>query len=92
VAGDRTAKYDAYNAKAIKRLVAAGAQLRPFSTEILDASYKATTELYAELSTKSEKFKKLHDSMIAFHNEQIQWDQVCEATYNAYLIRRLRSS
>jgi hypothetical protein len=30
--------------------------------------------------------------MIAFHNEQIQWDQVCEATYNAYLIRRLRSS
>jgi len=91
-AGDLTAKYDAYNAQAIKRLVGAGAQLRPFSNEILDASYKATTELYAELSAKNEKFKKLHDSMIAFRNEQIQWDQVCEATYDAYLIRRLRSS
>src|SRR5689334_1099370 len=91
-AGDLTAKYDAYNARSIKRLVANGAQLRPFSNEILDASYKATTELYAELSAKNEKFKKLHDSMIAFRNEQIQWDQVCEATYDAYLIRRLRSS
>jgi TRAP-type mannitol/chloroaromatic compound transport system substrate-binding protein len=90
-AGDLTAKYDARNAQAIKRLVAAGAQLRPFSTEILDASYKATTELYAELSAKSEKFKKLHDSMIAFRNEQIQWDQVCEATYDSYMIRRARS-
>ena len=90
VAGDLTAKYDARNAQAIKRLVAAGAQLRPFSTEILDASYKATIELYAELSAKSERFKKLHDSMIAFRNEQIQWDQVCEATYDSYMIRRTR--
>ena len=32
-AGDLTAKYDAYNARSIKRLVAAGAQLRPFSPE-----------------------------------------------------------
>jgi TRAP-type mannitol/chloroaromatic compound transport system substrate-binding protein len=90
VAGDLTAKYDARNAQAIKRLVAAGAQLRPFSTEILDASYKATIELYAELSAKSERFKKLHDSMIAFRNEQIQWDQVREATYDSYMIRRTR--
>ena len=34
VAADLTAKYDARNAAAIKRLVAAGAQLRPFSTDI----------------------------------------------------------
>jgi TRAP-type mannitol/chloroaromatic compound transport system substrate-binding protein len=90
VAADLTAKYDARNAQAIKRLVAAGAQLRPFSTEILDASYKATTELFGEVSGKNEKFKKLYDSMIAFRNEQYQWDQVCEATYDNYLIRRIR--
>jgi TRAP-type mannitol/chloroaromatic compound transport system substrate-binding protein len=29
--------------------------------------------------------------MIAFRNEQYQWDQVCEATYDNYLIRHLRS-
>src|SRR6185312_1357108 len=92
VAADLTAKYDARNAQAIKRLVAAGAQLRPFSTDILDAAYKATTELFTELSGKNERFKKLYDSMIAFRNEQIQWDQVCEVTYDSYMIRRLRSS
>ncbi len=90
VAADLTAKYDARNAQAIKRLVAAGAQLRPFSTEILDASFKATNELFAEVSAKNEKFKRLNDSMVAFRNEQYQWDQVCEATYDNYMIRRLR--
>jgi TRAP-type mannitol/chloroaromatic compound transport system substrate-binding protein len=89
-AGDLTAKYDAYNARAIKKLVANGAQLRPFSPEILDASFKATNELYAEIGTKNERFKKLHDSMMAFRLEQYQWDQVCEATYDNYLIRKLR--
>jgi TRAP-type mannitol/chloroaromatic compound transport system substrate-binding protein len=89
-AGDLTAKYDARNAQAIKRLVANGAQLRPFSNEILDAAYKATTELFTELSGKNERFKKLYESMITFRNEQIQWDQVCEANYDGYLIRRLR--
>jgi TRAP-type mannitol/chloroaromatic compound transport system substrate-binding protein len=89
-AGDLTAKYDAYNARSIKRLVANGAQLRPFSAEILDASFKATNELYAEIGAKNEKFKKLHDSMMAFRNEQYQWHQVCEATYDNYLIRKVR--
>jgi len=89
-AGDLTAKYDAYNARSIKRLVAAGAQLRPFSPDILDASFKATNELYAEIGAKNERFKKLHDSMMAFRLEQYQWDQVCEATYDNYLIRKLR--
>ena len=92
-AGDLTAKYDAYNAQAIKRLVAAGAQLRPFSPEILDASFKATNELYAEISApRTRSSRSSTNSMIAFRNEQYQWDQVCEATYDNYMIRRLRSS
>jgi TRAP-type mannitol/chloroaromatic compound transport system substrate-binding protein len=91
VAADLTAKYDARNASAIKRLVAAGAQLRPFSNDILDASFKATNELFAEVSAKNPKFKTLYESTIAFRNEQYQWHQVCEATYDNYMIRRLRA-
>ena len=91
VAADLTAKYDARNASAIKRLVAAGAQLRPFSTDILDASFKATNELFAEVAAKNAKFKALYDSTIAFRNEQYQWHQVCEATYDNYMIRRIRT-
>src|SRR5215467_11526436 len=56
-AADLTAKYDAYNARAIRRLVGAGAQLRPFSTEILDAAYKATGDLFGEVSATNPKFK-----------------------------------
>ena len=90
VAADLTAKYDARNAQAIKRLVAAGAQLRPFSTDILDACYKATNELFAEVAAQNAMLKTLNDSMTAFRNEQIQWHQVCEATYDNYMIKRSR--
>jgi TRAP-type mannitol/chloroaromatic compound transport system substrate-binding protein len=44
---DMLAKYDAKNPAALRSLVGAGAQLRPFSQEILDAAYKATNEVYA---------------------------------------------
>lgn len=90
IGADQTAKYDALNAAAIKRLVGAGAKLRPFSTDILDASYKATNELFAEISAKNPKFKALNDSMVAFRNDQYQWHQICEATYDNYMIRRIR--
>jgi TRAP-type mannitol/chloroaromatic compound transport system substrate-binding protein len=73
------------------RDVQQGDRDRPFSTEILDASFKATNELFAEVSTKNEKFKRLYDSMIAFRKEQYQWDQVCEATYDNYMIRKIHS-
>src|SRR5262249_47740351 len=41
-------KYDTDNVPALRRLIANGTQLRPFSKEILDACYKAAQELYAE--------------------------------------------
>ncbi|NJO23217.1 MAG: TRAP transporter substrate-binding protein DctP [Sphingomonadales bacterium] len=87
-AADLVAKYDTRNAQAIRRLVGAGAQLRPFSAEILDACLKATGELFAEISAKNALFKKLNDSMTAFRNDQYQWQQVCEATYDNYMISR----
>ena len=88
VAADLISKYDVGNAPAIKRLVVAGAQLRPFSLEIMDAAYTAANELFTEVAGKNPMFKKLYDSMVAFRNEQYQWHQVCEATYDNYMIRQ----
>jgi TRAP-type mannitol/chloroaromatic compound transport system substrate-binding protein len=82
------AKYDTRNAPAIKRLVAAGAQLRPFSVEIMDAAYTATNELFTEVADKNPIFKKLYESMSTFRNEQYAWHQVCEVTYDSYMIRK----
>jgi len=43
------ARYDAANPAALKRLVAGGAQLRPFSQPIMDASLRAALDLYAKV-------------------------------------------
>jgi len=84
---DMLAKYDARNPAALRRLVGAGAQLRPFSPEIMDASFKATNELYDEISAKNPDFKKGLDAIRAFRNEEYLWFQVAEFTYDAYMIR-----
>jgi len=84
---DMLAKYDARNPAALRRLVAAGAQLRPFPVNFLDASYTATTELYAEIGAKNAGFKKITDSLLAFRNEEYLWWQVGEYPYDGYMIR-----
>ncbi len=84
---DMQAKYDARNPAALKRLVGAGAQLRPFSQEILEACLKASKELYAETAAKNADFKKVHDAMMAFRGDQYLWFQIAEYTYDNFMIR-----
>ena len=82
-----TAKYDAKNPAALRRLVASGAQLRPFSQEIMDAAFKASNEIYDDLSAKSPDFKKLYESLRNFRNEEYLWFQVAEYSFDNYMIR-----
>ena len=84
------AKYDARNPAALKRLVQAGAQLHPFPADVMEASYKAAQELYAEISKENEAFKKLHDAVVAFRNDEYLWWQVAEFGYDAFMIRARR--
>jgi TRAP-type mannitol/chloroaromatic compound transport system substrate-binding protein len=84
---DMQAKYDARNPAALKRLVQAGAQLHPFPGEVMDASLKAATELYAEISKDNAPFKKLHDAVMTFRNDEYLWWQIAELGYDAYMIR-----
>jgi TRAP-type mannitol/chloroaromatic compound transport system substrate-binding protein len=80
-------KYDAVNPAALKRLVASGAQLRPFSPSILDACYKAAVDTYAEVSASNADFKTLHDSVMAFRGDQYLWWQIAEYSYDTYMIK-----
>ncbi|WP_158046240.1 TRAP transporter substrate-binding protein [Skermanella pratensis] len=84
---DMVAKYDAKNPAALKRLVAGGAQLRPFSQEILEASLKAAQEVYTDLSAKNADFKKIYESMRAFRNEEYLWFQIAEFSFDNFMIR-----
>ena len=88
---DMQAKYDARNPAAVKRLVQAGAQLHPFPAEVMDAAFKATNELYAEISKENEWFKKLHDAVTSFRNDEYLWWQIAEFGYDAFMIRARRS-
>ena len=84
---DMLAKYDAKNPKAIQSLVAAGAQLKPFSAEVMQAAYAAAQELYTEISAANEPFKKLIESIMAFRDQEYLWFQVAEYSYDNFMIR-----
>ncbi|CAN7603997.1 TRAP transporter substrate-binding protein [Bosea sp. LjRoot90] len=84
---DMQAKYDARNPAALKRLVGGGAQLRPFSQEILEACLKASKEVYAETSAKNPDFKKIYEAMSAFRGDEYLWFQIAEYTYDNFMIR-----
>jgi TRAP-type mannitol/chloroaromatic compound transport system substrate-binding protein len=85
------AKYDAGNPAALRRLIAGGAKLQPFSTQIMEACLKAANEVYAETSAKNPDFKKIHDSYMAFRNDQYLWWQVAEYAFDGFQIRSRRS-
>ena len=88
---DMLAKYYYVNPTAIKRLVAAGAQLRPFSPEIMEASFNAANEAYAEFEAKSPAFAKIWGSIKAFRKDHYLWNQVAELNYDAFLQAQQRA-
>ncbi len=84
-----TAKYDILNPPALRQLVANGTQLRGFSPEIMEASYKAANETYAEMSKKNARFKKILDSLTSYRQSSYSWWQVCELTFDTFQVRML---
>jgi TRAP-type mannitol/chloroaromatic compound transport system substrate-binding protein len=85
------AKYDAANPGALKRLVVGGAQLRLFPQDALEACYKTSNDLYAQLSNDDPNFKKIADSYMAFRADQYLWWQVAEYSFDNFMIRERRS-
>lgn len=88
---DMLAKYDFVNPTAIKKLVAAGAQLRPFSPEIMEASFNAANEVYAEFEKTSPAFAKIWGSIKAFRKDHYLWNQVAELNFDAFLQAQQRA-
>ncbi|MBI3708203.1 MAG: TRAP transporter substrate-binding protein [Proteobacteria bacterium] len=79
------ARYDVQNPPALRRLIAGGTLLRPFSREIMQASYNAANELYTETSAKNPKFKKVYDSWVKFRDEENLWFRVAENTFDNFM-------
>jgi TRAP-type mannitol/chloroaromatic compound transport system substrate-binding protein len=82
-----TSKYDVLNPQAVKRLVASGAELRPFPQPVMEACYHSANEIYAELAQSNPHFKKMLDSLTAYRSDSYQWLQVAELAYDSFMMR-----
>jgi TRAP-type mannitol/chloroaromatic compound transport system substrate-binding protein len=80
-------KYDYANPAALKRLLAQGVQLRAFPQDVMEASYKAALDIYAELSNTNPMFKKLYDSLVAYRGDSLVWLQVAELSFDSFMMR-----
>jgi TRAP-type mannitol/chloroaromatic compound transport system substrate-binding protein len=77
-------KYDAENPAALRRLIAAGTELRAFPRLVLEACFEAAYQFYDELSAKDAKFKKIYDSLKAFRTEENLWFRVAENGFDNF--------
>ena len=84
---EEQARYDARNPLALKRLVANGVQLRPFSQAVMEACLKASNEVNKETSAVNPSYKKVWDSISAFRGDEYLWWQVAEYGYDSFMIR-----
>ncbi len=79
------AKYDARNPDALKRLVGGGAKLRPMPRPIMEAAFKISGEIYAELSAKNANWKKVYEDWSKFRNDQVLWFRVAEREFDNFM-------
>ena len=82
---DMQAKYDAKNPGALKQLVAGKTKLVAFPKPVLDAAFKASMELYSELSAKNPRWKKVYDDYDNFRRESNLWFRFTEARFDSYM-------
>ena len=84
------ARYDAANPLALKQLLASGIKLLPFPKDVMEASYKAAMDYYAETSATNPEFKKIYDDYKKFLDEQNLWWRVAENEYAKFMYSRKR--
>ncbi|MEO6016014.1 MAG: TRAP transporter substrate-binding protein [Polaromonas sp.] len=82
---DMQAKYDARNPTALKQLVGAKTKVLPFPATVLDASFNASMDLYAELEAKNPMWKKIYSDYRAFQRDQILWFRFAESRFDNYM-------
>ncbi len=76
--------YDAKNPPALRRLLEAGAELRPFAEDIMNLARKTSVDLMEELAGKDAVYRKVYDQWSAFRNDSYRWFNTAENEYAAY--------
>jgi len=79
------ASYDAKNPAALKQLVSQGTKLHRFPRDVMDASFKAAMDVYAELNAKNAGWKKIYDDYNTFRRDQNLWFRFAEAGFDDFM-------
>jgi len=82
---DMQAKYDGRNPAALKTLVASGTKLHRFPKDVMDASFKAAMEVYAELNASNPAWKKIYDDYANFRRDANLWFRFTEAGFDDFM-------
>ena len=78
------ARYDHLNPQALRRLVAAGAQLRFWPRDIMQAAWRAAHEVFEETGSRNARFKRVWESYRPYRDEQFQWFRVSENSFDNF--------
>src|SRR5688572_3520372 len=78
-------RYDGRNPAALKQLVGSGTKLFRFPRDVMEAAVKASTEIYAELSTKNPNWKKVYEDYAKVRADQNLWFRFTEATFDRFM-------
>ncbi|CFO09721.1 C4 dicarboxylate tripartite ATP-independent periplasmic (TRAP) transporter%2CC4-dicarboxylate-binding component [Bordetella pertussis] len=78
------ANYDARNPLALRKLIAGGAKVSFFPKEVMDAVYKASQQLWTELSEKNPDFKAIYPGWKKFQEDEAGWFRVAENALDNY--------
>lgn len=82
------ALYDSKNSGGLRALLQAGAELRFFSKEILDASYDAAFQVFEELKVKSPAFAKIYPSWRKHLDDVELYYRIGDAPFDTYVQNR----
>ena len=79
------AKYDARNPAALKQLYASKVNLVPMPKDVMDAAFKASQEIYAELNEKNPAWRKVYADYSKFLKDENLWFRFTEAKFDSYM-------
>ncbi|TAF74441.1 MAG: ABC transporter substrate-binding protein, partial [Curvibacter sp.] len=67
------------------KLVAQGTKLFRFPKDVMDAAFKASQEVYADIGGQNPAFKKIHDDYMGFRRDANLWFRFSEATFDDFM-------
>jgi len=82
---DMVAKYDYRNPTALKQLVAGGSKLQRFPKDVMDASFKAAMEVYADLNATNPAWKKIYDDYSNYRRDANLWFRFTESAFDDFM-------